>query len=156
MERELQALETRKEAALAASQRLRRFVVERSEFEVRSTGFERRPSIELTIRNGLDEAVARAFFHARLINPDGGQLLVEEDFDYQIPGGIDPGEVESWRLSPDRRGPWGEAPRGARLEVTVRRVDAHDGQPLFGGATWDPKDQRRLEELRESLASDDH
>jgi len=58
---------------------------------------------------------------------------VEDDFNYQIPGGLEPGEEARWKLSPNMFSDWGkvDAPPEAVLTVTVLRLDGADGEEML-------------------------
>lgn len=150
-QQEIAELEERKERAEAAEGKLSGFEVQRSRFDMRESYFGREePIIELTVRNGLDVAVSRAYFTGTLQSEGRSVPWIQEDFNYQIAGGLEPGETATWRLAPNQFGPWGqvEAPSDAVLTVRIKRLDGPDGEPLFGGDRWDSDDQERLEELR--------
>ncbi|MEX0827527.1 MAG: hypothetical protein WD005_01100, partial [Haliea sp.] len=58
------------------------------------------PTIEITVRNGTGRAISRIFFHGKLQTPGRALPWAEDDFNYTIPGGLEPGESQSWKLSP--------------------------------------------------------
>lgn len=150
-EQEIAELEEQRERAVAAERKLANFTVDRSRLEMRENYFEREePLIELTVTNGLGVAVSRAYFTGTLQSEGRSVPWIREDFNYQIPGGLEPGETATWRLAPNQFGPWGQvdAPPDAVLTVEVKRLDGPDGEALFGGVTWDDEDQERLDELR--------
>jgi hypothetical protein len=150
-QQEIAELEERKKRAETAEAKLSDFEIQRSRFEMRESYFgTEEPIIELTVRNGLDVAVSRAYFTGTLQSEGRSVPWIQEDFNYQISGGLEPGETATWRLAPNQFGPWGQvdAPSDAVLTVRVKRLDGPDGEPLFGGDRWGSDDQERLDELR--------
>ena len=58
------------------------------------------PVVEFTIRNNLGVALARVFFHGILETPGRSVPWADDNFSYQFPGGIEPGEEQHLRLGP--------------------------------------------------------
>jgi hypothetical protein len=152
---EIAELEAKQAQATQARNELGLFEVQRSRFTVREREYlGAELVIELTVQNGLDVAVSRAYFMGTLQSPGRSVPWVKESFNYSISGGIEPGEAASWNLAPNQFGPWGkaaDAPTDAVLTVTVVKLDGADGEPLFGGITWTDRDQERLDALRASV-----
>jgi len=129
-----------------------RFVVERSRFETSErSGLGRSSAIELSVRNGTGFAVSRAYFRALLVTPGREIPWAEDEFNYKIPGGLEPGERASWRLSP---GAFGLRSSGSddRLDriLVVRAVqlDGADGEPIGTKRLSDTEEARLLELLK--------
>jgi len=141
-------------AKLAAEKRdiLTKFVVTRSRFGQSDIGFSRENVIELSVRNDTRRVVSRAYFHAVLLTPGREMPWVDDDFNYQITGGLEPGESATWNLSPNMFGAWGNAP-GDRddLVLIVRPVglDGADGSSLTG-ERFTERDAARLRALLDS------
>lgn len=154
-EAEIEELLQQKADAEAARTQLSRFVVERSRLRVQEGFIRPEIAIDLTVRNGLEAAVSRAYFRGTYQTPGRSVPWVQDSFNYEIPGGIEPGESASWALQPNMFGAWAkaaDAPRDAVLTVEVYRLDGADGEALFGGATWDEDDEERLRALQEAIA----
>lgn len=134
-----------------SSTEVSRFVVERSRFETSDgSGFGRGGTIELSVINGTDSAVSRAYFHALLLTPGREIPWVDAEFNYEIPGGLEPGERASWRLSPNMFGEWSKAPDDRLDTVFVVRaiqLDGPEGEPIGGERLSDYEEQRLLELL---------
>jgi hypothetical protein len=158
-------------AKLAAEKQdvLSRFVIERSRFTRSETGFGSDNVIELSVRNDTGRAVSRAYFHAVLLTPGREMPWVDDDFNYQITGGLEPGEMATWRLSPNMFGMWGNAPSDRDdLVFIVRpvRLDGADGESITGErftkddterlrALLDTTDYGNAAEVRRSLQARD-
>jgi hypothetical protein len=112
-------------------------------------------TIVLTVENGTSFSVSRAYFHGRAVS-EGRQIpWIDEDFNHTIPGGIEPGERATWRLSPNMfQGAWSNVivPAAARFEVEVTQLDGANHEPLWGGARFTRADQRLLDSLSARFA----
>ncbi len=122
------------EAAPAAAPDLilARFEVTSARFRLRDGSLGPEPRVDLSVTNGTDRAVSRAYFVGRLVSAGRSVPWLEEEFSYQIPGGLEPGETAQWSLSPNQFSAWGrvEAPTDAVLEVTVTQLDGADGEAI--------------------------
>lgn len=149
---EIAELEEKRAAAKAATDKLAKFEVLRSrlrDVEQRFSLAER--VIELTVRNGLDTAVSRAYFTATLASPGRAVPWLEEEFNYSIPGGVEPGETVSWQLRPPFTWPEVDAPSDAVFTVDVVQLDGPDGEMLYSTQQFMEDDMERLSTLRETL-----
>jgi len=155
-QRRSQAVEEieRLRAKLAAEKQdvLAKFVVERSRFRQTDTGFMRENVIDLAVRNETGRAVSRAYFRAVLLTPGREMPWVDDEFNYQITGGLEPGESATWSLSPNRFGAWAKAPEDRDdLVLVVRpvRLDGADGASMTGDR-FTENDAERLTTLLNS------
>ena len=136
-----------------AKEDLAKFVVKDSRFYFSEGGFMQEPIIDITVENQMPMAVSRAYFKGVLATPGREVPWVEEDFNYSIGGGVEPGEEQTWNLSPNMFGGWGKAPKDRNdmvLTVEVVRVDGADGEPMVD-ATVTEREQDRYEELKRLL-----
>ena len=118
---ELDELEAKLAEGTQASVELYKFEVVRSRFfheEQQYIGSS--PIIELTVRNGTDQPVFRAYFEGVVASPERAVPWITEIFSKQIAGGLESGEEASWRLSPNSYS-WGtvDVPDDAILTVTT-------------------------------------
>lgn len=146
---EIAELQEKQNAAAVAREKLKDFEVKRSRFYLRERRYSgKEPVIEMTVLNGTDSAVSRAFFKGVVASPGRSVPWISEDFNYSIRGGLEPGEEQKWSLAPNQFSAWGtEVPDDAILTVTVERLDGADDQPLFGSGGFSERDERRLEAL---------
>ena len=147
---EIKELEGKQAKAAQAREKLVAFEVVRSRF-YKSSGFlGDQPVIELTVKNGTATAVSRAHFRGTLASPGRSVPWLRDDFNYEISGGLEPGETATWRLSPNMFSDWGkvEAPKDAVLTVDVVRIDGPDKEPLFDAEGLSEHDSERLAELK--------
>lgn len=129
---EIKELEEAQAAAAKAKVALAKFEVIKSRFYQRQSSFMKQPIIELTVKNGTDQPIARAFFVGTIASPGRAVPWLREDFNYPIAGGIEPGETASWSLAPNMFSKWSvDAPRDAVFTVEVVRLDGPGDKTLF-------------------------
>jgi len=147
---EIRELEQKKAAAEGAKKALQAFKIERSRFYFAESGFSTGPVIEISVINNTKSAVSRAYFHGVLATPGRSVPWVEDEFSYEISGGLEPGESQTWKLSPNMFGAWSKAPKDRNdmvFTATVVRIDGSDGEALIN-ADFSEKGAKRLLELK--------
>ncbi|TXD32561.1 hypothetical protein FRC96_17125 [Lujinxingia vulgaris] len=147
---EIQELEAARASSDEARQALERFVVTRSRFEKVAQRFgPAQPIIELDVQNTTGYAISRVYFDARLASPGRSVAWLEEQFNYEIPGGLEPGESARWSLEPNMFSSWGDVEERADVVLTVKpyRLDGADGESLFE-VNFGESEAARLEALR--------
>ena len=149
---EISELTDKKSKAESAKLELVKFEVSKSRFYLKKGKYDYRanPYIEISVRNGTNQAVSRAYFKGTIASPGRSIPWLVEDFNYSISGGLEPGETQSWTLAPNSFGKWGEvdAPDGAVFTVEVVSLDGADGKALFGSGEFTKRDSDRLDLLR--------
>jgi hypothetical protein len=149
---EIEELYQKMEQAEKDKEMLAKFEVKRSRFYKKKKGtynVTEEPVIELTVMNGTDKAVSRAYFTGTLASPNRSVPWIKEDFNYEISGGLEPGEGVTWHLVPSMFSDWGEvdAPKDAILTVDVNQLDGPDGEEMYSVNNFGEDEQERLEEL---------
>ena len=89
--------------------------------------------IELHVRNDTGRPISRAYFHAVAVSPGRSIPWVEDDFNYEIPGGLEPRESAAWTLVPNMFGEWSNLPRDRndiQLRVDVVRLNDANGATM--------------------------
>lgn len=143
-------LEAKKEKAEKAKKHLARFTVISARFykqERKYLGEE--PIIELTVKNGTPHAVSRAYFKGTLASPNRSVPWLVDTFNYEISGGLEPGEEATWSLVPNIFSEWGKVTiqPDAVFTVEVEQLDGPDGRPLFSAREFTKSDEKILNEL---------
>ena len=148
---ELEELEEKRRQTETHQQQLAAFEVVRSRFYLRERDIlGDQPVLELHVQNGTDHPISRAYFEGTVASPDLAVPWIEEDFNYSIPGGLEPGEEAQWNLKPNLYGDWGrvEVPGDAVFTAVPVRLDGPGGEPLFDATRFSDRDERRLEKLK--------
>ena len=60
------------------------------------------PMIELTVKNGTSETVSCAYFEGAIASPGRSVPWYKDTSNYEIQGGIEPGETATWELAPNQ------------------------------------------------------
>ena len=154
---EIQDLERKKAESDSAAEQLKKFEVLKSRFYKRTEEYSYRakPIIEVSIKNGTGQAVSRAYFKGTIASPGRSVPWLVETFNYEISGGVEPGEAQSWSLAPNQFGEWGDVdpPKDAMFTVEVVRLDGADKEALFGSGQFSERDAARLESLKKQYAN---
>ena len=148
---EIAELEAKKTSAEVARESLKKFVVTRSRFSLKEREYSgKQPIIHLTVKNGTDKAVARAYFEGTIASPNRSVPWLKDTFNHSISGGLEPGEEATWNLAPNMFSSWGkvEPPTDAVFTVTVEQLDGADDSPIFSTKGFDEDDRKRLDELK--------
>jgi len=150
-QQEIAELEQKQIDAQAELKQLEAFGVKRSRFYFEKKQYGRdQPIIALSVENGTSKAVSRAYFRGVISSPSREVPWYSDTFNYQISGGLEPGEKAEWNLAPNSYSDWGkvEAPADAVFTVTVIRIDDAQGKPIFGDTEFTERDANRLAELK--------
>jgi hypothetical protein len=150
---EIKELENKRANAEKGKSELSKFEIKRSRFYKKKGFIDLQPIIELTVRNGTQYAISRAYFKGTVASPNRSVPWIQEDFNYQIPGGLEPGEEATWNLSPNMFSKWGssEVPNDAILTVTVEQLDGPNKDSLFSIRNFSEDNEKRLKELKKEF-----
>ena len=135
----------------ASLKQLEALGITRSRFYFQKKQYGRdQPIIALSVKNGTTNAISRAYFRGVISSPGREVPWFTDIFNYQISGGLEPGEKADWNLAPNPFSDWGkvEAPADAVFTVTVIRIDDAQGNPVFGNSDFTERDANRLAELK--------
>ena len=149
---EIKELQEKQAISINAKESLKQFQIIRSRFYKQEQKYGHdKPIVELTVKNGTAHPVSRAYFKGTLASPDRSIPWLVETFNYEISGGLEPGEQAEWSLAPNQFSDWGsvDAPTDAILTVEVEQLDGSDSEPLFSSHSFSERDEKRLKELRE-------
>lgn len=146
-------LEKKKRNLNRAKEDLGKFNVLRSRFYYSDADYITKPIIELTVKNNTDRAVSKVYFDSVLASPGRAVPWLKASVNYEIPGGVEPGEEVTWKLAPNIYSGWSKAPKDRDdmvLTVIVNRLDGADGKPIFEAA-FSEQDEKTLDELNSRL-----
>ena len=153
---EIRELEAKRSSAEQAKGELAKFTVTRSRFFLRDQeySFGKEPVIQLSVHNGTEKPVSRAYFKGTIASPGRSVPWLVEDFNYQIRGGLEPGESADWSLAPNMFSEWGkvDAPEDALFTVDVVRIDGADNKVLYDSQGLSEHEIARLKMLKEKYS----
>lgn len=149
---EIKELEAKVQAAEAAKADLAKFQVVRSRFYQREEkySFRKKPIIELTVKNGTEHAISRVYFEGTVASPGRSVPWIKDTFNYQIAGGLEPGEEVSWSLAPNQFSDWGKTvvPADAVLTLVTYKIDGANGETLYSAEGLSERALKRLATLK--------
>ena len=151
---EIVEIERKRAADQAARVHLARFEVSGCRY-YRKEGFGKGEAIiEFSVHNQTRFHVARAYFRAALSTPERPAPWLKHSFNYEIPGGVPPGEQVTWSLIPSGFSAWGrtQVPDEAKLTIEILRLDGLDGREIFSAMHFTEADDALLADLRAKLA----
>ena len=148
---EIKELEIKQSNSIKSAEELKKIEVYRSIFsQIPQKYGDPKPLIELTLQNGLKQAISRIYFVGTVESKGRTIAWIKEDFNYEISGGLEPNETAVWNLAPNQFSKWGrtQVPSDAIFTVDVIKVDGADGKTLYSIKELNDKDLERLNELK--------
>ncbi|EMX8597616.1 hypothetical protein AAH223_004399, partial [Enterobacter hormaechei] len=148
---EIKELEQKKADSEKAKEELKKVQVLSSRFSLEPEEYGKpQPIIRLVVKNNTDKAISRVFFNGVIASDGRSVPWLEKDFNYEIAGGLEPGEEATWALAPNKFSEWGQvdAPADAVFTVTVTRVNGADKEALFDASAFTEQENSRLEDLK--------
>jgi hypothetical protein len=147
---EIAELQRKAAGAAVAKRQLGTFTVSRSRLYQETIGFMTQPVIEVSVKNGTPSPVSRAYFHGIVASPGRSVPWISADFNHSIPGGLEPGESATWKLSPNMFSGWAtKTPPESILTVEVVKLDGPDGKTLYDAEGLNETEQQRLAALQQ-------
>jgi len=153
---EIKELEKKQIKAQKDKDELAKFQIIRSRFYKKELEFiGGQPIIELTVKNGTQYPISRAYFKGILATPGRSIPWLKDDFNYSIPGGLEPGEEATWELWQNMFSRWGhvEMHDDAIFTVEVEQLDGADNKALFSIKDFSERDMERLAELKKIVGA---
>lgn len=148
--KEMNELEGKKKEVEVSAKQLKKIEISDSKFYKRQEMFGVQPIINFKAKNGLDVAISKIYCKGTISSPERSVPWFSDEFNYSIPGGLEPGETASWSLAPNMFSDWAYAknPKGSVFSIEVMQVDGADGEILYTMLEFDEEDEKRLEELQ--------
>ena len=162
------ALDEAEAARIAAAREVvAQISIDRARYYWEERGYMNQALIGLRITNQTEHAVRTVYIHGLLETPGRSVPWVDGSFNYEFPGGLEPGEQQTLTLRPNQFGEWGNRDLQARddLVLTLRATDfaGPDGQRWAGENSREIYAVRSVasrlaqseSRLRERIAADD-
>jgi hypothetical protein len=145
---EIAQLRQEREKSDQAKEKLGQLRISNAKFEVREGMYQDTRVISLDFTNTMEKPIAKVYMKGIYQTPARSVPWLADTFNYEVPGGVEPGETVSWNLSPNMMSDWYNQKEidGAQLRIEVERVVFADGTEI-DGSMFDEDDRRRLERL---------
>lgn len=132
--------------------------VSNATFYIQKNQFSNKPVISFTLKNNSSIPVKRIFAKGLLETPGRSVPWVEDEFNYDIPGGLEPGEGKNFDLAPNMFSKWGNDEIANRndlvLTVTITNIEKAGGDRLVNVDDGDLARKRdRLSSLEKQKAA---
>lgn len=105
------------------------------------------PVIEFRIVNESDMVLRRGYFQGTLTSEGRTIPWVDEPFNHEFSGGLEPGESRLLKLSPNMFSEWGQGGhmnrRDLQMRIVLVNVEGSDGDLLLTGQPDDPSALQR-------------
>lgn len=141
--------------ALSESAGIEQFKVISSLFYFEESGFLKSPVVDVIVKNGTEHPVSAVHFACLVTSPGRAVPWVDAGLNYAIPGGLEPGEQVTLKLSPNMFGEWSKAPQDRKdleLSMKVVKLEGAGGHVIFNTEP-DPSDKNELDRLRARIAA---
>lgn len=110
--------------------------IDRARYHWRESGYLERAIISFRITNNSAVAVKRIFVDGVLETPGRSIPWVDSNFNYEFPGGLEPGEQQSLDLEPNMFGDWTNRSLQNQsdlvLTLSLMDIEGADGERLVG------------------------
>ncbi|MCA1972035.1 MAG: hypothetical protein LDL44_04290 [Caenispirillum sp.] len=156
-ESDLAAADLEQKAALAAHEAekavLRTIEVSAAKLTLHQRPYYPRPEpvISFTLKNGSEVAIRRFYAMGTLQTEGRSVPWIEAGLNYEIPGGIEPGETQSFDLTPNLLSDWNKVPeegvKTGKLTIRIVEIENADGKSI-GKVPDDFRTKRRFDEAR--------
>lgn len=104
-----------------------------SKLDMLDNGFMKEPVLSFKVINNSDEVLKNIYAKGILLS-DGRQLpWYEDDFNFNISGGLEQGETREFRLSPNILSGWGsvKAPEDAKLIIKINGIENAKSEKIY-------------------------
>ncbi|MGB2578712.1 hypothetical protein AAIR98_000631 [Elusimicrobium simillimum] len=143
-------LEAKKETADNAREELKKIIITNAKFaKDTSNPYMAQPTIKFDMENKTDKTIARFFAKGIIKDPKREVPYFEENFNFEISGGLQKGEKKSMALGPNAFGPWGSAnnPKGAVFYVFAVKAEG-PGKKVLWDAEFSKEEAEELADLK--------
>jgi hypothetical protein len=151
LESKIAGLQKKKEEAEKSMEPLKGIVISEPKFYFAEEFFSQKPIIDFKIANNTDIPLARIYYHGTLTSPNRTIPWVDDGFNHEIKGGLEPKETKHLKLSPNMFSEWGskELIEKKDLVVSISVVNAEGVDKKKIAVSFDKSDQKELDELIE-------
>ena len=146
---EIATLEKQKAEAAKSGALLDKIAIVDAKYYWSKNAFMPQPVIDFKVTNNTGVALSRIYYHGVVSTPGRSVPWVDEDFNNEMAGGLEPGESKRLQLSPNMFSHWGPRETQDRndLVLAVKAVNAEGVDKKKLVASFDKADAERLAKL---------
>ena len=148
---EIATLEKQKADAAKSGTLLDKIAISDAKYYWSKNAYLPQPVIDFKVTNNTGVSLSRIYYHGVVSTPGRSVPWVDEGFNNEMPGGLEPGESKRLQLSPNMFSNWGPRETKDRndlvLVVTAVNVESIDKKKLV--AAFDKADADRLAKLND-------
>jgi hypothetical protein len=152
VKREIKNLNNEKSYSASARKSLEDIVVERTTITTDNSGFLPKRILYMMVKNNTGRNLSTIAFNIKTFAPGREVPYLNDDFKYEIPGGIQAGETLEWQLEPNTflNDEWNrDVPNGIIQIKAIACVDP-SGATIFQD-TWSAEKDKLMQTLKEFM-----
>lgn len=152
VKKQIKTLESERAASASARKSLEAIDVQRTTITTDSSGFLPKRILYMMVKNNTGTTLSTIAFNIKTFAPGRDVPYLNDDFKYEIPGGIQAGETLEWQLEPNTfmNDEWNrDVPNGIIQIKAIACVDAN-GNPLYQD-TWTADKDKLMQLLKEFM-----
>ena len=152
IKREITNLKNEKASSESAKKSLEDIIVQRTTITSDTSGFLPRRILYMLVKNNTGRTLSTVAFNIKTFAPGREVPYLDDDFKYEIPGGIQAGETLEWKLEPNTflNDEWNrDVPNGIIQIKAIACADAN-GTIIFQD-TWTVEKDKLMQTLKEFM-----
>ena len=152
VKRRIADLNKERESSSSARKSLEAIDVQRTTITTDNSGIIPRRILYIMVKNNTGTTLSTIAFNIKTFAPGRDVPYLNDDFKYEIPGGIQAGETLEWQLEPHTfmNDEWNrDVPNGIIQMKAIACIDA-SGNPLYQD-TWTAEKDKLMQSLKEFM-----
>ena len=108
--------------------------------------------LKLTVKNNSNQSYSKIYFNAKTFSKGRDVPFLNDDFGYEVTGGLGPGETQTWELAPNIFSDeyWSKDIPNGYLVVKAINAEDSNGNKIYD-SEWSDLKQKELDDLEEFL-----
>lgn len=151
VKREITNLNNEKASSASSRKSLDDIVVERTTMTTDSSGFLPKRILYMMVKNNTGKNLSTIAFNIKTFAPGREVPYLDDDFKYEIPGGIQAGETLEWQLEPNTflNDEWNrDVPNGI---IQIKAIAFVDSSGSTTQDTWNSEKDKTMQTLKEFM-----
>jgi hypothetical protein len=152
VKREIKNLNSQRASSESARKSLEDIVVERTTMNTDNSGFMPKRILYMMVKNNIGRTLSTIAFNIKTFAPGREVPYLNDDFKYEIPGGIQNGETLEWKLEPNTflNNEWNrDVPNGIIQIKAIACTDSNE--TIIFQDTWTVEKDKLMQTLKEFM-----